>query len=114
MSGSTFPADVHGAIALKKTEDADLVEGETINETLAPGTYDKAAVLALIGAGSNILELNFVVRSGTADFTLGGGTVDNYPAGASFTYTQHAGFKMPDFSLVVDATSEVVLFALAS
>lgn len=90
---------------------ADLIESVSYSGTLGPGTYDRAAVLALVGGGvTALMSMSITVASGTADFAQTG-SVDDLAAGSVIDRPYAPGFSINDFTLTVDAGSSAYLQA---
>lgn len=87
---------------------AKAVELSGYNTLLPTGTYTRASLLAFIPGTTKLYGYSIYVSSGTGSFTESGGTI---PLGANSRIDRPyaSGITHGDFSLVVDATSTVVL-----
>ena len=109
--GTVSPAggDANGrALAPEATE---LVETVSYTNVLAPGTYTRANVLALLGGGATqLISMAVTIASGTGDFAQGGSIMD-LQAGSIIDKPYAAGFAIDDFTLTVDAGSTAYIEA---
>lgn len=105
--GSAFEPAGSDKVTVIMGEAGDMTEGFQYRGTLAPGSYDRAALLALSG-GTAIVELGATVAVGTADFTQGG-SIMNLPASSIILHEYKPGLSMADFTLNVDTASEVFI-----
>ena len=90
----------------------DLNPPKAFTGTLAPGTYNRAAIIALT-TGTELMSMAITCATGTMDFSQGGGTISNLAAGSIIDRPYNEGFSVDDFLLTVDAASTAYIEALA-
>ena len=89
---------------------AQMVEAQSYSGTLAPGTYTRANIVALVPPATVLVAASFTCASGTMDFDQSG-SLENLAVGSVIDRPYVSGFSLDDFTLTVDPASTVYVQA---
>lgn len=101
---------IGGGAANTPVEADDLTETIEYSETLGPGTYTRATLLASMAGVTAVVAYSITVATGTATFSDLGPVAD-LAAGSIVDRPAANGLKYGDFTVTVDAASTIYLIA---